>query len=80
MDDPGLSNFLHELVVQLRTLVNQTQFGQVTELHAIVESPLHQEHHHEPIEGDDSQGDVQSKQPDDGYSDREGDFAPQVQH
>ena len=80
MDHPGLHHLLQKLIVQLRSLVNQPEFGQIAMLHPVIQHPLHQKYHNEPIHGDYAKREVQAEEPDYRYSDGVGDFAAQVQN
>ena len=69
---PGKSDLLHELVVELGTLVDQPQLCQVTFPHAIVQCPLHQKDHQKPVKRNQSEIRIDGEQPDDGNPNREG--------
>ena len=49
-------------------------------LHPIIQHPLHQKDDHEPVDGDESQWEIEAKQPDNGYTDGEGDLTSKIEY
>lgn len=76
MDHAGFSDLFHELVVELGPLVDEPELREVAVLHAVVQSSLKQENHQKPIERDHTEGDVETKQPDNRDTNRVGYFTP----
>ena len=52
VDHAGFSYLLHELIVGLRTLIDQSQLSEISHLHKIVQVTLEEEDYSEPVDGD----------------------------
>jgi hypothetical protein len=72
MADPGLSNLVHKLIVELRSLADQLVLRFVANAHLDIEKPLQKEDGDKPSDADEAQVDVHSEEENDGHDYGEG--------